>query len=212
MAGEDRLRIYLLTVKSYYVVRGESDEVLAELRTRKVASLARAIGSVWILLVSILVAWVAWKLRNPQVGWAIIGVGCLGTLTFGGILLLDFFQVLRLPQVILTVYNDGRLHFYDAKLQLRDYQAIGIRTRRQKSTRRIPTGSRTFTVDLIAMERGRQHEYQLMASLGTELGPLARRLSTATGISLESDLVKVVSLGDEPDDEGIEFIQKQAEE
>lgn len=197
LAGEDRLRIYLLTTQSYYVTPGESDDVLAELRTRKVTSLARAIGSVWILLVSLLIAWLSAKLRNPEVGWAVFGVGCLGTLTFGGILALDFLQVLRLPQVVLAVYNDGRLHFFDDKLKISKYQSLGIRTRSRKSNHRLPTASRTYTVDLISIEQGRQHEYQLMASLGSELGPLARRLSTATGIPLESDIIKVISIQDD---------------
>lgn len=193
LAGQDRLRIYVLTKATYYVVAGESKEVVAELRTRIVSSLARSLGSVWILLVSIAIAWIANQLRNPEVAWALVGVGLLGTLTFGGILLLDFIQILRLPRVVLSIDRRGQVHLFDGKLTVANYQSLGLRTNRHKSNALIPTGSQTSTVDLVARENGRQHHYQLMATLGAELGMLARKLSTETGIPLESELVQIVS-------------------
>ncbi|MEL7497178.1 MAG: hypothetical protein AAFN77_06175 [Planctomycetota bacterium] len=191
LAGDDPLRIYLLTSGSYYVAKSEDPEVIAELKTRRSYSLTRVFGSIWMLMLCFVVAWIANEMRSPEIAWAMLGVGGLGAVSFGGVMVLDYLQILRLPRTILSVRNDGRIVFYDGALEVSNYQSLGLHTRWTRPGKFSPTGSRTCVFDLQVVQHGRKHIYQLAATLGSELSPLARRLSSATGIPLGADEANV---------------------
>lgn len=196
LAGPDPLRIYLLTANSFRVKKfddpdgdasgskGNQNNVVAELVTHRIYSVARIFSSGWMLVVCWLIGWLAAEMRAVEIQYAAYAIGGLASLTFGAVMVFDFLQTLRLPRVVVSVHSNGEIVFFDGQQTLHDYQSLSLRTRWSHGSRQV-MGNSICTLDLISIERGREHVYQLAATSGAELGPLARRLSTATGIPLE---------------------------
>lgn len=193
IAGPDRLRIYLLTANAYQVVKfddpdgageGTTQGVVAELRTHRIYSVARIFSTFWMLVACWLIGWIAAELRYVEIQYVAYGIGVLSTSTFGAVMVYDFLQTLRLPRVLVSVRSDGEIEFFDGEVSVRDYQSLAIRTRWAHGSGKV-MGNSTCTLDLIVVDRGRENIYQLAATSGAELGPIARRLSSATGIELE---------------------------
>lgn len=187
IAGPDEQRIYVLNSKTFEVATKNCEPgVVAELRTHRGYSLTRILGSCWMFVTCLLIAWLASHFGRRQLFWALTGIGCLASMTFGAVMLFDFLQSLRLPRTLVSVRGDGTVEFFGGERILKDYQSIKIKTNRISPKHpRMFAGNTSYTLDLEALVDGQVYSYHLAAALNTDLLPVARRLATATGMSVD---------------------------
>lgn len=188
IAGPDEDRIYVLNSKTFEVAtKNCAPGVVAELRTHRGYSITRIVGSCWMFVTCLLIAWLASHFGRRQLFWALTGIGGLASLTFGAVMLFDFLQSLRLPRTLASVHGDGTIELFEGEHHLRDYQSIKLTTDRISPKHpRMFAGNTSYTLDLEALVDGQIYKYQLAAALNTDLLPVARRLGTATGISVQA--------------------------